>query len=94
MVMLCRRRESKHTRGPFQMERSSKYSSLIQMEEQIMYPTSLENERFMVALANCRRKVSYQQFSGHVTVDAKKQKALVLEAESNPTSKPLVICLN
>ncbi|KAL7240506.1 hypothetical protein ACSBR2_006203 [Camellia fascicularis] len=38
--------------------------------------------------------VSYQQFSGYVIVDAKKQKALVLEAESNPTSKPLVIWLN
>ncbi|KAL7206483.1 hypothetical protein ACSBR2_019240 [Camellia fascicularis] len=39
-------------------------------------------------------QVSYQQFSGYVTVDAKKQKALVLEAESNPASKPLVIWLN
>ncbi|KAI8030911.1 hypothetical protein LOK49_LG01G00392 [Camellia lanceoleosa] len=39
-------------------------------------------------------QVSYQQFSGYVTVDAKKQKALVFEAESNPASKPLVIWLN
>ncbi|GMP45567.1 hypothetical protein CsSME_00014048 [Camellia sinensis var. sinensis] len=39
-------------------------------------------------------QVSYQQFSGYVTVDAKKQKALVLEAESNLASKPLVIWLN
>ncbi|CAL5331710.1 unnamed protein product [Camellia sinensis] len=38
--------------------------------------------------------VSYQQFSGYVAVDAKKQKALVLEAESNPASKSLVIWLN
>ncbi|KAL7229840.1 hypothetical protein ACSBR2_008402 [Camellia fascicularis] len=36
----------------------------------------------------------YQQFSGYVTVDAKKHKALVLEAESNLASKPLVIWLN
>ncbi|GMP22987.1 hypothetical protein CsSME_00000760 [Camellia sinensis var. sinensis] len=39
-------------------------------------------------------QVSYQQFSGYVTVDAKKQKALVPEAESNPACKPLVIWLN
>ncbi|XP_028112919.1 serine carboxypeptidase-like 45 isoform X1 [Camellia sinensis] len=39
-------------------------------------------------------QVSYHQFSGYVTVDAKKQKAQVLEAESNPASKPLVIWLN
>ncbi|KAI7978926.1 Serine carboxypeptidase-like 46 [Camellia lanceoleosa] len=31
---------------------------------------------------------------GYVTVDAKKQKALVLEAKSNSASKPLVIWLN
>ncbi|CAL5423951.1 unnamed protein product [Camellia sinensis] len=39
-------------------------------------------------------QVSYQQFSGYVTVDAKKQKALVLEAKSNPAFKLLVIWLN
>ncbi|KAI7996213.1 Serine carboxypeptidase-like 46 [Camellia lanceoleosa] len=39
-------------------------------------------------------QVNYQQFSGYVTVDAKIQKALVLEAESNPASKSLVIWLN
>ncbi|KAH7516652.1 hypothetical protein FEM48_Zijuj10G0157800 [Ziziphus jujuba var. spinosa] len=27
-------------------------------EEQVMYPSSLENERFMVALVSCKRKVS------------------------------------
>ncbi|KAL7241343.1 hypothetical protein ACSBR2_006878 [Camellia fascicularis] len=42
-------------------------------------------------------QVSYQQFSGYVTVDVKKQKALFyyfVEAESDPASKPLVLWLN
>ncbi|CAL5324556.1 unnamed protein product [Camellia sinensis] len=40
------------------LEFSSSIPSLFDQwkEEQIMYPTSLENERFTVALANCRRQ--------------------------------------
>ncbi|KAF9623000.1 hypothetical protein IFM89_035981 [Coptis chinensis] len=42
-------------------------------------------------------QVSFQQFSGYVTVDEKKQRALFyyfVEAEMNPASKPLVLWLN
>ncbi|XP_057485568.1 serine carboxypeptidase-like 45 isoform X2 [Actinidia eriantha] len=42
-------------------------------------------------------QVSYQQFSGYVTVDEKKQRALFyyfVEAEIDPASKPLVLWLN
>ncbi|KAL5717465.1 Serine carboxypeptidase-like 45 [Ranunculus cassubicifolius] len=42
-------------------------------------------------------QVSFQQFSGYVTVDEKKQKALFyyfVEAEIEPASKPLVLWLN
>ncbi|XP_009599118.1 serine carboxypeptidase-like 45 [Nicotiana tomentosiformis] len=42
-------------------------------------------------------QVGFQQFSGYVTVDDKKQRALFyyfVEAEINPASKPLVLWLN
>lgn len=42
-------------------------------------------------------RVGFQQYSGYVTVDDKKQRALFYyfaEAETNPTSKPLVLWLN
>lgn len=42
-------------------------------------------------------QVGFQQFSGYVTVDNKKQKALFyyfVEAEIDPVSKPLVLWLN
>ncbi|KAA8529995.1 hypothetical protein F0562_034401 [Nyssa sinensis] len=42
-------------------------------------------------------QVSFQQFSGYVTVDEKKQRALFyyfVEAEIDPASKPLVLWLN
>ncbi|XP_009759845.1 serine carboxypeptidase-like 45 [Nicotiana tabacum] len=42
-------------------------------------------------------QVGFQQFSGYVTVDDKKQKSLFyyfVEAETNPASKPLVLWLN
>ncbi|OMO88793.1 Peptidase S10, serine carboxypeptidase [Corchorus capsularis] len=42
-------------------------------------------------------KVGFQQYSGYVTVDEKKQRALFYyfaEAEVNPASKPLVLWLN
>lgn len=41
--------------------------------------------------------VGFQQFSGYVTVDDKKQKSLFYyfaEAETDPASKPLVLWLN
>lgn len=41
--------------------------------------------------------VGFQQYSGYVTVDDKKQRALFYyfaEAETDPTSKPLVLWLN
>lgn len=41
--------------------------------------------------------VSFQQFSGYVTVDDNKQRALFyyfVEAETDPASKPLVLWLN
>ncbi|MFS8000750.1 putative carboxypeptidase D [Helianthus anomalus] len=41
--------------------------------------------------------VEFQQFSGYVTVDAKKNRALFyyfVEAEVDPVSKPLVLWLN
>lgn len=42
-------------------------------------------------------KVGFQQYSGYVTVDEKKQRALFYyfaEAEVDPASKPLVLWLN
>lgn len=42
-------------------------------------------------------QVGFQQFSGYVTVDDKKQRSLFyyfVEAETNPASKPLVLWLN
>lgn len=42
-------------------------------------------------------QVGFQQFSGYVTVDDKKQRALFyyfVEAEIDPASKPLVLWLN
>ena len=42
-------------------------------------------------------QVSFQQFSGYVTVDEKQNRALFyyfVEAESQPASKPLVLWLN
>jgi len=42
-------------------------------------------------------KVGFQQFSGYVSVDDKKQKSLFyyfVEAEVEPASKPLVLWLN
>ena len=42
-------------------------------------------------------RVGFQQYSGYVTLDEKKQRALFYyfaEAETNPTSKPLVLWLN
>lgn len=42
-------------------------------------------------------QVGFQQFSGYVTVDDKKQRALFyyfVEAETDPSSKPLVLWLN
>lgn len=42
-------------------------------------------------------KVGFQQYSGYVTVDEKKQRALFYyfaEAELDPASKPLVLWLN
>lgn len=42
-------------------------------------------------------QVGFQQFSGYVTVDDKKQRALFyyfVEAETDPASKPLVLWLN
>ncbi|KAK3001637.1 hypothetical protein RJ639_021266, partial [Escallonia herrerae] len=42
-------------------------------------------------------RVGFQQFSGYVTVDEKKQRALFYyfaEAETDPVSKPLVLWLN
>ena len=41
--------------------------------------------------------VGFQQFSGYVTLDAKKKRALFyyfVEAETNPSSKPLVLWFN
>lgn len=41
--------------------------------------------------------VGFRQYSGYVTVDEKKQRALFYyfaEAETEPTSKPLVLWLN
>lgn len=41
--------------------------------------------------------VGFQQFSGYVTLDAKKERALFyyfVEAEVDPVSKPLVLWLN
>lgn len=42
-------------------------------------------------------KVGFQQFAGYITVDEKQQRALFyyfVEAEAEPTSKPLVLWLN
>lgn len=42
-------------------------------------------------------QVGFQQFSGYVTVDDKKQRSLFyyfVEAETDPASKPLVLWLN
>ncbi|PON46742.1 Peptidase S10, serine carboxypeptidase [Parasponia andersonii] len=42
-------------------------------------------------------KVRFQQFSGHITVDEKQDRALfyyLVEAEKDPLSKPLVLWLN
>ncbi|KAJ4978010.1 hypothetical protein NE237_008790 [Protea cynaroides] len=42
-------------------------------------------------------KVSFQQFSGYITVDEKQERALFyyfVEAETDPASKPLVVWLN
>ncbi|XP_043721747.1 serine carboxypeptidase-like 45 [Telopea speciosissima] len=42
-------------------------------------------------------KVSFQQFSGYITVDEKQERALFyyfVEAETNPASKPLVVWFN
>lgn len=42
-------------------------------------------------------QVGFQQYSGYVTVDEKKQRALFYyfaEAETDPASKPLVLWLN
>ncbi|XP_076937645.1 serine carboxypeptidase-like 46 [Bidens hawaiensis] len=42
-------------------------------------------------------QVGFQQYSGYVTVDAKKKRALFyyfVEAEVDPVSKPLVLWLN
>ncbi|XP_042494045.1 serine carboxypeptidase-like 45 [Macadamia integrifolia] len=42
-------------------------------------------------------EVSFQQFSGYITVDEKKERALFyyfVEAETDPGSKPLVLWLN
>ncbi|XP_042486455.1 serine carboxypeptidase-like 45 [Macadamia integrifolia] len=42
-------------------------------------------------------KVSFQQFSGYITVDEQQERALFyyfVEAETNPASKPLVVWLN
>lgn len=50
-----------------------------------------------IALLPGQPHVSFQQFSGYVTVDDKKQKSLFYyfaEAETDPASKPLVLWLN
>lgn len=52
-----------------------------------------------IALLPGQPQVSFQQFSGYVnvTVDDKQQKALfyyLVEAQTDPTSKPLVLWLN
>ena len=42
-------------------------------------------------------KVSFQQFSGYITMDEKQERALfyyLVEAEKDPQSKPLVLWLN
>lgn len=42
-------------------------------------------------------KVSFQQFSGYITIDEKQERALFyyfVEAEAQPDSKPLVLWLN
>ncbi|RRT69346.1 hypothetical protein B296_00032194 [Ensete ventricosum] len=42
-------------------------------------------------------QVSFQQFSGYVTVDDRKHRALFYyfaEAEMDPSSKPLVLCIS
>ena len=57
---------------------------------------SLSKADKIVALPG-QPKVSFQHFSGYITVDEKKQRALFyyfVEAETMPASKPLVLWLN
>ncbi|MBA0616954.1 hypothetical protein Godav_026437 [Gossypium davidsonii] len=59
--------------------------------------SSLAHPDKIVKLPGQPPRLSFQQFSGYVTVDYKKHKALFyyfVEAETDPASKPLVLWLN
>lgn len=63
----------------------------------IVTADELENVDRIVHLPSQPTKVSFQQFSGYVTVDGKEGRALFyyfVEAESKAASKPLVLWFN
>ncbi|MBA0831303.1 hypothetical protein Goarm_015776, partial [Gossypium armourianum] len=71
--------------------------ALLLIELWFTIESSLAHPDKIVKLPGQPPRLSFQQFSGYVTVDYKKHKALFyyfVEAETDPASKPLVLWLN
>lgn len=71
--------------------------ALLLVELWFTIESSLAHPDKIVKLPGQPPRLSFQQFSGYVTVDYKKHKALFyyfVEAETDPASKPLVLWLN
>ncbi|XWS58978.1 hypothetical protein CRYUN_Cryun08bG0080900 [Craigia yunnanensis] len=76
--------------------KSGKWMALVTFLHACFMAESLSKADKIVALPG-QPKVSFQHFSGYITVDEKKQRALFyyfVEAETMPASKPLVLWLN
>ncbi|KAA3475711.1 serine carboxypeptidase-like 45 [Gossypium australe] len=71
--------------------------ALLLIELWLTIESSLAHPDKIVKLPGQPPRLSFQQFSGYVTVDYKKHKALFyyfVESETDPASKPLVLWLN
>ncbi|KAB2002108.1 hypothetical protein ES319_D11G043300v1 [Gossypium barbadense] len=71
--------------------------ALLLIELWFTIESSLAHPDKIVKLPGQPPRLSFQQFSGYVTVDYKKHTALFyyfVEAETDPASKPLVLWLN
>ncbi|KAK5782960.1 hypothetical protein PVK06_037466 [Gossypium arboreum] len=71
--------------------------ALLLIELWFTIESSVAHPDKIVKLPGQPPRLSFQQFSGYVTVDYKKHKALFyyfVEAETDPASKPLVLWLN
>ncbi|KAK3018258.1 hypothetical protein RJ639_004493 [Escallonia herrerae] len=72
-------------------------TALLHLSGSFMEVESSASARDKITQLPGQPQVSFQQYSGYVTVDEKKQRALFyyfVEAEIDPSSKPLVLWLN